>query len=139
MVNAAWKLATGGQMVKNKATGKWNIVGGANLAGGTASVGVAAAWANANGYRVSRPYRGDHFCLQLGSDSWPDHTGMVDRVLSLGPAGFLCRTKEGNTGSNIAEGDGAYTKIRWLNRRTIFYRVPGVLTNPHLPPLPPKG
>ena len=130
--NAAWRLATGGRLVRYR--GKYRIVGGTMLAGGTASVGQFAAWARMRGYLVTRPYRGDHFCLQLGSDSWPDHVGMVEHVISLGPFGFLCRTVEGNTGSDIADGDGLYRKTRFLNKRTIFVRVPGVQINPHRPP-----
>ena len=119
--NAMWRLATGGRIVGGQ------IVGGHMLAGGTASVGLAAAWARKEGYVVKRPLKGDHFCLQLGSDSWPDHTGQIVKVLSLGPAGYLCRTVEGNTGSgSIDEGDGVYIRTRLLRKsRTVFYRMPG--------------
>lgn len=123
--NATWRLATGGRIAGGM------IVGGRHLALGTASVGMAASWARTLGYVVSRPLRGDHFALQLGRDSWPDHTGQIVRVLSLGPLGYLCRTVEGNTGSgSIDEGDGVYVRTRRLNRRTIFYRVPGTAIIP---------
>ena len=131
--NACWRLATGGRLVKKN--GVYTIVGGNYLMGGTASVGLACEKARQLGYVVKRPYRGDHFGLQLGSDSWPDHTGIVDRVLSLGPLGFLCRTIEGNTSNaSIQEGDACAVKTRFLSKRTIFYRVPGLTLNPHLPP-----
>lgn len=131
-MNAMWRLATGGRVLSR------DIVAGEMLADGTASVGFAASWAYAKGYTVNRPYRGDHFCMNLDGDSWPDHTGQVDRVLSLGPAGYLCRTVEGNTGSgSIDEGDGVYPRTRLLSRsRTIFYRVPGMVEVSPLTPRP---
>lgn len=119
--NAMWRLASGGRIVGD------DIVGGEMLAGGTASVGFAVAWAKAHDWIVDRPYRGDHFAMQLDGDNWPDHTGQIVRVLSLGPLGFLCSTVEGNTGSgSIDEGDGVYPRTRWLSKsRTVFYRAPG--------------
>lgn len=124
--NAMWRLATGGRVLASA------IVGGELLAGGTASVGIAVGWARGKGYLVSRPYRGDHFAMQLTSDSWPDHTGQIVRVLSLGSLGYLCTTVEGNTSSgeagSIDEGDGVYVRTRFLSKsRTIFYRVPGTV------------
>ena len=121
--NALWRLATGGRVVRGQ------IVGGQMLAEGTASVGMAAAWARRKGYIVSRPFRGDHFCMNLTADSWPDHTGQIVRVMSLGPFGYLARTVEGNTGSgSVDEGDGVYVRTRFLSKsRTIFYRVPGTV------------
>lgn len=121
--NAMWRLATGGRVIGDE------IVGGELLAGGTASVGLAVVWARRLGYVVARPLRGDHFAMRLDADSWPDHTGQIVRVLSLGPAGQLCRTVEGNTGDgSIDEGDGVYVRTRLLRTgRTVFYRVPGTV------------
>jgi hypothetical protein len=121
-MNAGWRIATGGKIVGGM------IVGGQMLLTGTASVGLAAAEARKRGLIVKRPLRGDHFALQLNSDSWPDHCGQVVKVLNMGPLGWLCRTVEGNTSSgsgSIDEGDGVYARTRWLSNRTIFYRVPG--------------
>ena len=119
--NAMWRLATGGHIAGS------TIIGGNYLLGGTASVGIAASLARKRGLVVSRPLKGDHFALQLTSDNWPDHTGQVVKVLSVGPLGYLCRTVEGNTGSgSIDEGDGVYIRTRLLRKsRTIFYRMPG--------------
>lgn len=132
--NAAWRLASGGRLTK--VAGKYKIVGGSMLASGTASVGIFATWAKANGYVVSRPYRADHFCMQLTSDNWPDHVGQIVRILSLGPFGYLARTVEGNTGNaSVADGDGMFVKTRFLRKsRTIFIRVPGMQLRPHRPP-----
>jgi hypothetical protein len=122
-LNAIHRLATGGVIVGGK------IVGGEMLMGGTASVGLACAEARKRGLLVSRPQRGDIFGMQLDSNSWPDHTGIILRVISVGVAGFLCQTVEGNTGSgSVDEGDGVYVRTRLLSRRTIFYRVPGKRT-----------
>lgn len=120
-LNAAYRVATGGK-IKGL-----DIVGGKMLANGTASVGMAVAYARERGWLVSRPYAWDCFAMQLDSNSWPDHTGMIVKVLSLGPLGYLCRTIEGNTGSqSIDDGDGLYIKTRFLSKsRTIFYRIPG--------------
>lgn len=122
-LNAMHRLATGGLIVGGR------IVGGEMLMGGTASVGLACAEAKKRGLTVSSPKRGDIFGMQLTSDSWPDHTGIILNVISVGVAGFLCRTIEGNTGSgSVDEGDGVYIRTRLLSRRTIFYRVPGMRT-----------
>lgn len=122
-LNAMHRLATGGLIVGGK------IVGGEMLMGGTASVGLACAEARKRGLLVSKPQRGDIFGMQLDSNSWPDHTGIILRVISVGVAGFLCQTIEGNTGSgSIDDGDGVYVRTRLLSRRTIFYRVPGKRT-----------
>lgn len=120
-MNAFWRLATGGEVVKG------DIVAGTMLAGGTASVGLFASYAKKNGWVVERPYRGDHFCLQLTADNWPDHVGQIVRVLKDTPTAYLCSTVEGNTGdSSIDDGDGIFVKERWLSKaRTIFIRVPG--------------
>lgn len=125
--NAMWRLSSGGRIVFGD-----NIVGGETLANGTASVGLFVVWArnSAKADIVDRPYRGDHFAMQLTSDSWPDHVGQIARVLSFGPAGYLCRTVEGNTSSGEAgsqdEGDGVYVRTRWLRpSRTVFVRVKG--------------
>lgn len=123
--NAAWRLATGGFVDVDG-----NIRGGEYLAEGTASVGLAVEWAGREGFIVSRPFRGDHFAMQLNADRWPDHMGMIRRVLSLGRLGFLCQTVEANTSSGEAgsqdDGDGVWPRVRFLShKRTVFYRVPG--------------
>lgn len=120
-MNAFWRLATGGAVKDG------DIVGGAMLAGGTASVGLFAAYAKQKGWVATRPFRGYHFCLQLTSDNWPDHVGQIVRVLQETSTAWLCETVEGNTGdSSIDDGDGIFVKQRWLSKaRTIFIAVPG--------------
>lgn len=120
-VNYAWKLATGDM-----------------LAGGTASVGLFVSWAKSKGYVVTRPYRGDHVAYQFDSDNWPDHVGMVEKVLQLGPT-FILQTIEGNTSSGEAgsqdDGDGIYRRRRIVRAsRVVFVRVPGDMP----PPVPTK-
>jgi len=132
--NACWRLATGGRIVK--VNGRYTLRGGTMLAGGTASVGQFAENSRSHGYIVKRPYRGDHFCMQLTGDTWPDHVGQIVRVLHLGFGYYLCRTVEANTGDqNVADGDGFYVKTRLLRSdRTIFVRRGGFLLRPHYPP-----
>jgi hypothetical protein len=80
-MNAGWRIATGGKIVGGM------IVGGQNLLGGSASVGIVANEARKRGLIVKRPLRGDHFALQLNSDSWPDHCGQVVKVLNRARSG----------------------------------------------------
>lgn len=112
-----------------KATGKL-------LANGTASVGFFVAHARARGWIVSRPFRGDHVAFHFNSDSWPDHVGMIEKVLGLGRWMYL-QTIEGNTGpfgavSDPGTGrDGVYRKRRFVRRdKVIFVRVPGRVPDP---------
>lgn len=144
-LNAALRLATGGKAVRNPP----RIVGGELLAEGTASVGIALRWARKHGYIVTRPRRGDILCLYFGerADYWPDHTGVVRRVVAVLPSTYVVLTAEGNTTAAGAEavsdpgtaGDGVYMKRRLVSRRRVsaggqrgwfaeFYRLPGTLT-----------
>ena len=96
---------------------------------GRASVGFIESWGRKNGYLVTRPFKGDVFCWKLDSDNWPDHTGFVEKVLSLGPV-MLLQTVEGNTSSGVSgsqdNGDGVYRRRRLVRRGTMtFVRVPG--------------
>lgn len=98
--------------------------------GGGASVGNFQEWGKANGDLVTRPLRGDLGCWHSDSTSWPFHVFGVEHVLSLGPAGFLLRTVEGNTSSGVAgsqdDGDGVYRRTRRIPRNElVFVRVPG--------------
>ena len=61
-----------------------------------ASVGYAERYAGLKGWLVKRPLRGDIVSYQFDGDTWPDHTGHVERVLKFGPI-LILRTIEGNT------------------------------------------
>ena len=91
-----------------------------------ASVGFFEAWASQHGYLVKRPYRGDLVCYRFDSDDWPDHIGIVERVLALPGGGkpFLIRVLEGNTsyGDN-ANGGKVMLRTR-LAYRCRFVRIP---------------
>lgn len=102
---------------------------GHHLPTGTASVGLFLSWARKAGWVVTRPLRGDIVCYQFDSDNWPDHTGIVERVLHLGPL-WVIRTIEGNTspgsGGSQADGGGVYRRTRTVRAgRVAFVRVPG--------------
>lgn len=99
----------------------------------SASVGFLEMYARDLGWLRPRPQPGDIFCVKLGPDSWPDHTGFVVAVL---PDGSL-RTVEGNTSSSsIDEGDGVYVKTRPASfaARCTYIRVPGVVPAPRPKP-----
>jgi hypothetical protein len=84
-----------------------------------ASVGYFEAWAKQQGDMVTRPFRGDLVCFNFTADDWPDHIGIVVRVLAL-PAGgrpFLLRTVEGNTGNAVR----VRTRLAYRCR---FVRIP---------------
>ena len=91
-----------------------------------ASVGYFEAWARRHGYLVSRPVRGDLVCYRFDADDWPDHIGIVQRVLALPRGGrpFLIRAVEGNTayGDN-ANGGKVMVRTRYA-RRCRFARIP---------------
>lgn len=129
-LNGAHRLATGGRIVNG------DIVGGEMLLGGVASVGFAVARARELGLIVGRPEAGDNFAMNLDTNSWPDHTGKIERVLGRTSTGaWICDTIEGNTGSgSVADGDGIYPRRRILDSRTVFYRVPGIAPRGALPP-----
>ena len=69
--------------------------------GGGASVGFFEGWAREHGYELVRPRRGDIVCFEWAQDNWPDHVGIVERVLTLlfkdGRFTGLLRTVEGNS------------------------------------------
>jgi hypothetical protein len=91
-----------------------------------ASVGFFENWANDNGYLVNRPFRGDLVCYRFDADNWPDHIGIVHKVLALPRGGrpFLIRVLEGNTsyGDN-ANGGKVMLRTRWASRCR-FVRIP---------------
>jgi hypothetical protein len=91
--------------------------------GGWASVGFFETWAAANGDLVKRPFKGDIVCYDWSGDNWPDHVGIVERVLALRWkdkvfAGWI-QTVEGNTSSgklgSQSDGDGVYRRRRWAH------------------------
>lgn len=95
-----------------------------------AGVGFVETYAREKGYLVDRPLRGDVFAMRIDADDWPDHMGFVERVLSLGPLGWIIRTVEGNTspdeGGSQDDGGGVYRRIRHFSRgRVKFIRFPG--------------
>jgi CHAP domain-containing protein len=91
-----------------------------------ASVGFFEAWAKREGDLVTRPYRGDLACYRFDSDDWPDHIGIVHRVLALPGSGkpFLIRVLEGNTSlTNNSNGGQVMLRTRWAYRCR-FVRIP---------------
>ena len=96
--------------------------------GGGASVGFFEEWAVQHGELVvRRPFKGDVVCYRFDSDSWPDHVGIVEKVLSLSRHGrpFLIRAIEGNTAlGDDADGGQVQRRTRWA-ARCKFVRVGG--------------
>lgn len=100
--------------------------------GGGASVGNFEAWAKQHGELVSRPFKGDVVCYDWNGDGWPDHVGLVERVLALRWRGRVfvgwVQTVEGNTSSGSRgsqdNGDGVYRRRRWATTCK-FARVAG--------------
>lgn len=95
----------------------------------TASVGMFLQWATQVGLVVSRPYRGDVVCYRFDADTWPDHTGIVERVLAVrwrGKvfAGYVV-TVEGNTSAgDDANGGQVQRRWRWHSRCS-YVRIKG--------------
>lgn len=97
----------------------------------SASVGLFLEWAKKVGDVVpnNRPFRGDLVCYRWGSDNWPDHVGIVERVLAVrwrsrDFVGFV-RTIEGNTAfGNDANGGQVQRRTRWHGRCS-YVRIPG--------------
>jgi len=91
-----------------------------------ASVGFLLAWAEEHAFSVKRPFRGDLVCYRFDTGRWPDHIGIVERVLALPRAGrpFLIAAIEGNTsyGDN-ANGGKVMRRVR-LASRCSFIRIP---------------
>ena len=91
-------------------------------------------WAAAVGDTVTRPLRGDVVCFDWNRDNWHDHIGLVDRVLALrwSRKRFvgLIRTVEGNTSAgNDSNGGQVQVRLRWVNDKTVFVRIPGNVPN----------
>lgn len=86
-----------------------------------ASVGYFEKWAEAHGLIVDRPFRGDVVCYRFDGDDWPDHIGIVEKVLALRWQGKtfagLIQTIEGNTSAgNDANGGQVQRRYRWAHR-----------------------
>ena len=86
-----------------------------------ASVGYFQQWLEKNGYIVKRPLSGDVVCYNFDSDDWPDHMGIVDRVLAIrwkdGKFIGWIQVIEGNTSlTNQADGGRVMVRRRWANR-----------------------
>jgi hypothetical protein len=96
--------------------------------GGGASVGNFEAWVrHGGGQLVARPFAGDVVCYRFDADDWPDHTGIVERVLALRWSGrtFVgwVRIVEGNTSlGNDANGGAVMRRTRWI-KRARFARI----------------
>ena len=90
--------------------------------GGGASVGFFEEWAVQHGELiVRRPFKGDVVCYRFDSDDWPDHVGIVERVLGLRWRGRTfagwVSVIEGNTSAgNDANGGQVQRRRRWVNR-----------------------
>jgi hypothetical protein len=91
-----------------------------------ASVGFFEEWGGQHGYVVKRPFRGDLVCYRFDSDNWPDHIGIVQKVLALPGGGkpFLIRTVEGNTSMTSNDNGGKVMVRTRLAYRCRFVRIP---------------
>jgi len=95
-----------------------------------ASVGFLEAWAKSIGHLLSpgvRPIPGDLICYRFDSDNWPDHIGIVDKVVAVRWLGgsFLgtVRTIEGNTSAGN-HANGGQVQPRWRSvPRSTFIRI----------------
>lgn len=89
--------------------------------GGYGSVGYFQDWASRQGDLVTRPFKGDIVCYKFDSDDWPDHVGIVEKVLALRWkdrifAGWV-QTIEGNTSlGNDSNGGKVMRRRRWISR-----------------------
>jgi hypothetical protein len=97
------------------------------ILGGGASVGRFEQWAHEHGELVKRPFRGDVVCYRFDSDDWPDHVGLVDRVLAVRWLGgrFVgtIRTVEGNT-AHGNDANGGQVQVRYRSAlRCTFARI----------------
>lgn len=91
----------------------------------TASVGYFVDWARTSGVSVTRPFRGDIVCYRFDADNWPDHTGIVERVLAIRGKVFWVRTIEGNTSLTSNDNGGkVMRRTRW-HRRCSYVRIAG--------------
>lgn len=134
-VNAAWRLATGGRIVRT-GRGIYDIEGGELLAHGTASVGAFLSWAQSHGFVVAgKPARADQVCFHRSPGDWPYHVGAVVSARVIGSLVYL-KTVEGNTTpaadeSDPGTGDGVHVKRRVVRRSLVsFVRVPGPAKSP---------
>ena len=87
-------------------------------------------WSADRELQVKRPLKGDAVCFDWSEDGTKDHIGLVDRVLTLrwwgGRFTGLIRTVEANTAvGNDSNGGQVMIRTRWVNRSTVFIRVPG--------------
>jgi hypothetical protein len=108
------------------ATGCFHEVGRVIGDARRASVGFFEAWARQQGDLVTRPFRGDLVCYRFDSDNWPDHIGIVYKVISMPRSGkpFLIRVLEGNTSlTNNSNGGQVMLRTRWASRCQ-FVRIP---------------
>lgn len=100
----------------------------------TASVGMFLNWARANGFVVRRPRKGDIVCFFFTNPTrseWPDHVGIVRRVVGIRWRGkrFVgwVDTVEGNTSGDDrgsqSNGGGVFRRRRHIVHAE-FVRVP---------------
>lgn len=96
--------------------------------GGGASVGFFEEWAILSGEPVvGRPFKGDIICYRFDSDNWPDHVGIVEKVLALRWQSHVftgwVKTIEGNTAwGDDADGGQVQRRRRWI-KRAKFVRI----------------
>lgn len=94
-----------------------------------ASVGFFEAWADRVGSLLekgTKPIPGDLICYRFDSDNWPDHIGIVDKVIRvrwLGRYVGTVRTIEGNTSAGN-DANGGQVQRRWRSLdRCSFIRI----------------
>lgn len=86
-------------------------------------------WAREKGFVVRRPFRGDVVCYDWNEDGTRDHIGIVERVLALRWRGRVfvgwVQAIEGNTSArDDSNGGEVQRRRRWVNRSTVFIRIP---------------
>ena len=95
-----------------------------------ASVGFLEEWAREVGSVLkpgTRPRRGDWICYRFDSDSWPDHIGLVTKVVEVDWQGRYftgaVKTIEGNTSAGD-DANGGEVQARYRsNVRAAFIRI----------------
>lgn len=102
-----------------------------------ASVGFVEHFGEQTGMIVARPFKGDLVCYDWDSSGWPDHIGIVKKVLALRWRGKafagLIETVEGNTSyGDDSNGGRVMIRYRWVGSCK-FVRIPGA-PDPNLPP-----
>jgi hypothetical protein len=103
-----------------------------------AGVGFFEEWAIEHGALVKRPLKGDVVTYRFDSDNWPDHIGLIDRVIAVrwigGKFAGTIRTIEGNTSAgNNANGGQVQIRYRSAYRCKFLRLTPDELEKARTP------